>query len=145
MRVRGYILTKLPHSQPEWPSGAPHWSANPGSVSEPWASIQGSSCASRIVCLSRFKPLPGWRTKGLIWALLFCGCGSSNLEPPDHRTAVANHHLRRLFFWGGGKWGLYGKPTTCFVNLYGRPLIVWPTISSKWPHGWCHRIWVEIQ
>ena len=70
-RAHGYILTKLPDPQPEWPSDARPGSANPGSVFEPRAPIQGASCASRIVCLSRFKPRPGWRTKGLIWALLF--------------------------------------------------------------------------
>ena len=38
---------------------------------KPRSPTQGESCASWMVCLSRFKPCAGLRTGGLFWALLF--------------------------------------------------------------------------
>ena len=84
MRPHGYILTKLPDPQLNWPSDKPPGTANLGSVFEPQAPIQDVLCASWMVCLPRFKPHAGWRTRGLFWALLFVivAC-TSNLESPD--------------------------------------------------------------
>ena len=41
MRAFGYILTKSPDPQPEWPSGAPPGTANPGSVFDPGHQSKG--------------------------------------------------------------------------------------------------------
>ena len=55
MRVHGYILTKSPDPQPEWPSGVPPGTANPGSVFELWVPIQGASLGDApMVCFGLF-------------------------------------------------------------------------------------------
>ena len=144
-RARGYILTKLPDTQLECPSGASPGTANSGSVFEPHVSIQGASCASRIVYLSRFKPHPGWRTKGLIRAFLFVAVArliSSHLtmEQPS-QIIICDVYFFATVASEGSMKSLRHVPSS---PTYGRPLIDRPTASSNLPPRWRHRICVEF-
>ena len=64
------ILTKSCGLQQHWCSGAPPGVTNPRNVFKPRGPKQGASCASWMVCLSRFKPCAGWCNSSLILPLL---------------------------------------------------------------------------
>ena len=81
----------------------------------------------------------------LVFCPSLCGGGSSNLESPDHGTAIVNHRLRQLLFCNSSQWGTSEKRTAFSISLHGWTLIGQPKISSKWPQCWWHRICVKIR
>ena len=102
-------LTKSPHPQQYWCSNAQPGVTNPEPVLESWSPIQGASCA--LWCCSCQGSSPALGSTPMAFLGSFCGCGLSNLEPPDHW---------KIFFWNGGTWGLnvespWPPPSICMV------------------------------
>ena len=81
----------------------------------------------------------------LVFSSSFCGCGSSNLEPPTMGIAVALLSIAAAIPLRWWRMRLVRKPTTPSVDLHGRLLIGRPIMLPIWPPPWRLRIFVGIR
>ena len=119
---------------------------NLGHVFEPWTITQGATCASWMVCLSRFKPRTEWCTKGLFLPLLLAVLERQNTRHQPWEYPPLCRPLQLLFLCVGGEWWLVRNPTTLTVDSSGRSLIGWTTttMSPIWQSRWHDWIYIEI-